>query len=132
MRRTRPKRLRQGETRRISRQGLPARPDTVANSLFLGGRERERERGRERAREAHKERTTGGQERASLACCHLYTLTGCHGHAGVLRSSRLPAGPFPLGVQLLSLIGPFDCAWWCHVFMLPCCHLDTRRRTTRG
>ena len=35
-------------------------------------------------------------------------------------------------VQLLSRIGPFDCARWCHVFMLPCCHLDTSRRTTRG
>ena len=43
-----------------------------------------------------------------------------------------------LRVQLLSRIGPFDCAWgqcfvralsWCHVYMLPRCHLDKQKDT---
>ena len=76
-------------------------------------------------------------------------LTGCRGHAAVLWSSCFPGWRFPTSchtrrarVQLLSRIGPFDCSWgmvlcartlsWCHVYMLPCCHWDTSRRTTRG
>ena len=100
----------------------------------------------ERNREPRKKRTTKGfgllpgvaflvprrfvAHARMLSCWHADRLP--RGHAAVLGSLCLSAGAFPLGVHLLSRVEPVDCAWWRHAFTLPCCDLDSSRRTTRG
>ena len=129
--------MRQGEKRRTSghRRGLALWPTFVP---------------RKKPREPCKKRTTGGHgEDIGFWGCFLVVLLvpqrfvaqarmlsrlhadRLRGHAVELRFSRLPAGAFPLGVQLFSRLSPFDCAWWCHVFTLQGCDLDISRRTTR-
>ena len=91
-------------------------------------------------RESPAKWTTGGQGEdiglgllLGLSCWlrarivyHAYTVTGCHTtmlwYCG-LRACRLALSRTALPAHRLS---------WCHLYTLPCRHLDTSRRATRG